>query len=126
MVEKTRAAFESSSGAVLAYCRSGARSGRAVEMMRRGAADYLFKDRLSRLGAAIVNRRCLEPELSCRFEPRVSGEHDHVLVNHDRLAPAELLDRSSDRGHGRTGTGAAQASSDLSSMLPANLAVACA
>jgi two-component system, cell cycle sensor histidine kinase and response regulator CckA len=27
----------------------------AVEMMRRGAADYLFKDRLSRLGAAIGN-----------------------------------------------------------------------
>ncbi|HEY9231364.1 MAG TPA: response regulator, partial [Blastocatellia bacterium] len=45
----------------------------AVEMMKKGAADYLFKDRLSRLGEA-VRRACHERELK-----RVNQEADAAL-----------------------------------------------
>ncbi|MDY0267741.1 ATP-binding protein [Trichloromonas sp.] len=70
---------------------------KAVEMMRRGAADYLLKDRLGRLGAAVTqaldNRRLLrERELSAaalRF-----GEERFRLALNQIPLPFALYDEN--------------------------------
>jgi len=57
----------------------------AVEMMKQGAADYLLKDRLSRLGEA-VRRACHERELRCAHREadtalRESREHLSAIIS---------------------------------------------
>ena len=46
--------------------------------------------------AGDVHRHLGQPELARRLEPRVPGEDHHLLVDDDRLAPAELLQRGRD------------------------------
>lgn len=58
----------------------------AVECMHRGAADYLLKDRLGRLGAAV--RRALA-EWEVRREKRRADAAVHALYETERAARAE-------------------------------------
>ena len=46
-----------------------------------------------------MHRRRGKAELSRRLEPGVPGEDHHLLVDDDRLAPAELLQRGRHRRH---------------------------
>jgi hypothetical protein len=70
---------------------------KAVELMRRGAADYLLKDRLGRLGAAVTqaldNRRLRrERELSAAA-PRFGEERFRLALNQIPL-PFALYDEN--------------------------------
>ena len=47
--------------------------------------------------AGDVHRHLGQPELARRLEPGVAGEDHHRLVDDDRLAPAELLQRGRHR-----------------------------
>jgi hypothetical protein len=46
-----------------------------------------------------MHRRRGQTQLAGRLEPRVPGEDHHVLVDDDRLAPAEFLQRGGHRRH---------------------------
>jgi hypothetical protein len=44
-----------------------------------------------------MDRYLFEAELERRFEARVADDYDTSLIDHDRLAETERLDRSGDR-----------------------------
>jgi len=70
---------------------------KAVELMRRGAADYLLKDRLGRLGAAVtqaIDNRCLRRERELYNAALRFGEERFRLALNQIPLPFALYDEN--------------------------------
>ncbi|TRO81217.1 sensor histidine kinase [Desulfuromonas acetexigens] len=70
---------------------------KAVELMRRGAADYLLKDRLGRLGAAVtqaIDNRCLRRERELSTAALRFGEERFRLALNQIPLPFALYDEN--------------------------------